>query len=433
MGLVYSGALDSFSLHGGVNRTLFLKSSTFYFWLSIVLLLVWRCRRNWGKEMLLAGASVIATLFLAEIAVRSLFPSVALPAYRLLPSNDLHHISPSSSRMFHGQFDDTEVVVSTNADGLRSDYQAKSFATGNPRILVLGDSFTFGWGVNEVDAFPAVLEVQLRAAGYPRANVLNAGVVSYSPYLEYQLLKRIGKKYRPTIVLLFLDVTDVGDDYQYMDEAASGFESPNYSLAESIGLPYDVSRNPEGGVGLVRLLPQREILLFPFSVIRERVGEGRPEPPIPKYDYYKFQVNVGGKVDSSRFFIYRHPLAATKPFFYRTLKNIQRVRDFSQSIEAQFHLVVLPRYHHWNLDECPDNWEQGYNLDEPYQFEFFEFFGSDNAAIDFPVFELLPEFQTIRDFPLVFEHDPHWNAAGHRFVAQATLNYLLSSTFVIKH
>jgi acyl-CoA thioesterase-1 len=48
-------------------------------------------------------------------------------------------------------------------------------AAEGPRILVLGDSLTVGYGLAEEEAFPARLEARLRAAGIAAA-VLNAGV-----------------------------------------------------------------------------------------------------------------------------------------------------------------------------------------------------------------------------------------------------------------
>lgn len=48
-------------------------------------------------------------------------------------------------------------------------------AAGGVRIVVLGDSLAAGLGLAEGEAFPAVLESRLRAAGVP-ATVVNAGV-----------------------------------------------------------------------------------------------------------------------------------------------------------------------------------------------------------------------------------------------------------------
>jgi acyl-CoA thioesterase-1 len=47
--------------------------------------------------------------------------------------------------------------------------------SGNPKIVVLGDSLTAGLGLLELQAFPALLQAKLRADGY-KWDVINAGI-----------------------------------------------------------------------------------------------------------------------------------------------------------------------------------------------------------------------------------------------------------------
>jgi hypothetical protein len=60
------------------------------------------------------------------------------------------------------------------------------------RLLVLGDSFAFGWGVTADEAFPRRLEALLRER-LPgrRVEVIDGGVPGYSPYQEKALLLRL--------------------------------------------------------------------------------------------------------------------------------------------------------------------------------------------------------------------------------------------------
>jgi acyl-CoA thioesterase I len=48
-------------------------------------------------------------------------------------------------------------------------------ATARPRVVVLGDSLTAGLGLAETEAYPALLQQKIDAAGYP-FQVVNAGV-----------------------------------------------------------------------------------------------------------------------------------------------------------------------------------------------------------------------------------------------------------------
>ena len=51
-------------------------------------------------------------------------------------------------------------------------------------------------------------------------------------------------------------------------------------------------------------------------------------------------------------------------------------------------------------------------------------------AVDFRIFNLLPAFRATREFPLVFDEDPHWNRAGHAFVARTIADYVRSEGLV---
>jgi hypothetical protein len=114
------------------------------------------------------------------------------------------------------------------------------------------------------------------------------------------------------------------------------------------------------------------------------------------------------------------------PFFERTLGYVEALAASVQRSGAEFVLVVAPRFHHWSANECPDNWESDkYALDEPYEYEYFRFFEQQRAAASFEIFNLLPAFQATSEFPLVFRDDPHWNEAGHGFVARTLAERLM--------
>ena len=142
-------------------------------------------------------------------------------------------------------------------------------------------------------------------------------------------------------------------------------------------------------------------------------------------------MKIDDVVERNRFFIYRHPLAKTNPYFRETLKHIASIAADAHSVGAKFLLVVTPRFHHWNPKECPNNWESSeYALNEPFQYEYFRFFEEQKAKVDFPILNILPAFQKTDRFPLVFKADPHWNESGHAFVAETLAQYLLQESLV---
>jgi hypothetical protein len=104
------------------------------------------------------------------------------------------------------------VRVRTNALGLRGGAAGAQKLPGVYRVLVLGDSFAFGFGVEDGEAFPAVLERALAPPpGFARVEVLNAGVAGWSADQFLLLLETRGFGWDPDLVLLALSENDPGD------------------------------------------------------------------------------------------------------------------------------------------------------------------------------------------------------------------------------
>ena len=103
------------------------------------------------------------------------------------------------------------VPVSINSEGLRD----REFSLEKPpdvyRVMMLGDSTTFGWGVKEEDTAAKFLERKLNAnlpAGYSRAEVMNAGVGNYDTVQEVTYYETIGWKFHPDLVVLVFFIND---------------------------------------------------------------------------------------------------------------------------------------------------------------------------------------------------------------------------------
>jgi lysophospholipase L1-like esterase len=108
--------------------------------------------------------------------------------------------------------DEFEVTVRTNALGLRGAGASAEKPADAYRVLVLGDSFAFGFGVEDAEAFPAVLERALAPPpGRARAEVLNAGVAGWSADQHLLFLETRGLALAPDLVLLALSENDPGD------------------------------------------------------------------------------------------------------------------------------------------------------------------------------------------------------------------------------
>ncbi len=132
-----------------------------------------------------------------KLPVRSSHPM----AHIIEPSDHsrlVYELQPNLDMMFGHR------VLRTNADGMRDDlnYSVEKPA-GVIRIVGIGDSGMFGWGVHQGEEYMAVLRSNLnaRAAG-PRVEVMHVAVPGYNTQLEVESLRVKGLKYSPDIVVV---------------------------------------------------------------------------------------------------------------------------------------------------------------------------------------------------------------------------------------
>ena len=84
------------------------------------------------------------------------------------------------------------------------------------RVLLLGDSFTEGIGVQYHDTFAGILSDELRK---DHIDVLNAAVASYSPAIYYRKTKYLIEEMglRVDQVIVFIDISDIDDEARVYD------------------------------------------------------------------------------------------------------------------------------------------------------------------------------------------------------------------------
>lgn len=117
-------------------------------------------------------------------------------------------LKPNTCQTFDGSWvklPATEVCI--NSAGFR-DYE---YSQEKPdtvfRILMLGDSFTFGWGVGLNNTVPKKLE-QLLNTGDLRVEVLNFGVPAHGTIEEIGFLEEVGIDHNPDLVLFLFEPDD---------------------------------------------------------------------------------------------------------------------------------------------------------------------------------------------------------------------------------
>jgi lysophospholipase L1-like esterase len=168
----------------------------------------------------LVAAGLLAGLAAAELALR-LWP-VGPRGRELRLLHEVHPGRPWLYGLRPGA--DVQLAVSgavhyrINADGFRGPRAPIPKPPGRHRVLVLGDSIAFGYGVDEAEAFPRQLERRLAAVpGAPALDVVNLGVNGYNAYTEAALYEDVGARYAPDLVLVQFCVNDLNDPTLHFD------------------------------------------------------------------------------------------------------------------------------------------------------------------------------------------------------------------------
>src|SRR5205823_6347722 len=93
--------------------------------------------------------------------------------------------------------------VHINSHGTRGPEFSTAKQPGTVRILALGDSRTFGWGLTDEETYPYRLQELLRQAmPGKKIEVINAGVNAWSYSQMFVYLRDEGLAYQPDVVII---------------------------------------------------------------------------------------------------------------------------------------------------------------------------------------------------------------------------------------
>lgn len=125
-----------------------------------------------------------------------------------VPGPRVFDFKPKASGVFPGNVDTNRTFpYRTNWQGLR-DRDRFQKKPGTKRVLVIGDSYTWGYAVAEEEAFPQTAERLLSERGSPEIEVINGGIPDYNSRQERSLLERLMPIYQPDAVFLAYVVND---------------------------------------------------------------------------------------------------------------------------------------------------------------------------------------------------------------------------------
>ena len=170
------------------------------------------------REIILTLSSVLISLIIGELMIRVLDP-LGISYYQgsseyhldKLPDPILiYKHAPALDRTYQG----TRVLI--NDLGQR-DRKLEKKQDGELRILLLGDSVTFGWGVPAEVTFGRKLESMLASQPGRVVRTVNTGVGSYNTVQEYAVLRAYAEVIEPDVVVLLYVNNDIKPHYPPFD------------------------------------------------------------------------------------------------------------------------------------------------------------------------------------------------------------------------
>ena len=186
------------------------------------------------RVLLLIASLVISATFLEFASGRLLKTVRPEPLPRVL----IHQVSPNLKLLYKPVPNARNIAYVTvnqiNSLGFRGGEYARAKPAGVTRILFLGDSVVYGFGLWAKDTIPQQLETLFRSHG-KKVEVMNFGVCGYDSEQSVEFFNELGLDLDPDIVIL---------GYTLNDSTLAGLEVT--LLHEKIGYQVPVKRKDAG-------------------------------------------------------------------------------------------------------------------------------------------------------------------------------------------
>ena len=360
----------------------------------------------WLACFSLAVTYVVLDLAAGWILIRPLSPP-------LVPDQVRHHkLVPDSYSEFNQR--DFSYVQRVNSHGLRGADFPTEKAPDTFRILMLGDSFTMGKGVEDDETFSVLLQKLLNASGRTcgrTIEVLNGGVDSYAPILSFLELKQL-QSLRPDMVVENLDVSDLVQETAYRHQAERG------ANGEIVGVPQ--RGDPDSLVDKVRSWTEKHLFLtrvvlfyatrtFAYREVTVRDVVNRASAETVAH-------TLEGDIDRT---------AQWEAIF----ESIDQMHKFSEANGMDFLMTIYPWPHQLSAHEWAAGRAAFMASDAKLSDNSVNTIRAMSTAKGIPLLDTTPAFKAYSGTArLFFDHDMHWTTTGHQVMAKAIADHFLAGT-----
>ena len=129
----------------------------------------------------------------------------------MIPNSIYHH---ELKKNYKGKGRQNEIIITNDYGFIQLEKQSKINLKDKKNVVLIGDSFTQGAGIDYEDTFAGILTREFK----DKKNLINLSAVSYSPSIYYYKTKYFIEKYNMKFsdMYLFIDISDPYDElYRY--------------------------------------------------------------------------------------------------------------------------------------------------------------------------------------------------------------------------
>jgi len=345
------------------------------------------------------------------------------------PNKKYHHAFKPNSRfrLISPKNDEYNVNIRINNYGFRGEDITLKKKPGMKRILVMGDSFTFGVGAEENETIPYLVEKYLKERA-KFVEVINAGIGGSSPLSNYLKARDEYLEFSPDIVIYFFDFSDLADDWR--NEKSLVYDKngkilrcdPTYAYGKRDWWAFMRLHSKACSYihnKLVRTFDKIKILGL-RGYIQAKLEGKRAKSLIVAKQAGEMAKNP---IEYDGYLMMRGPdrLPQIKEHFKRNEKYLNMIRDLFAFRGIPMILVIYPYGIHvgpdqWNEGRVYWGFEKGKVYDDYYAFDILEDYAKRN---NIPCINLLPDFLEARDEHLFFDLDGHFTPLANKIAAKA--------------
>ena len=370
------------------------------------------------QRMIMALGAVaigaMVTLLVAELVVRTLLPqwSDQWKMWRIDPVY-ARGLKPSvEAAVVHGHSKEFAFAFSTNAQGLRMDTDLDPGRRADQgRVVLVGDSFTFGYGVEQNETFAAELQRQLDRSG-PATEVINAGFASgFTLDTEYLFVREVASKWKPDQVVVGIcldnDLSDLDQTlWQVEDGHLEAIRKNNDHIPVWIKMSAIVNLIVKGAMPAFHALRAEEA--HPSANASAATLAPACELPTPR--------TATSPASNAGQLLQQEPLtnaerASTAPAAERVDWLMQSFAHHAVTQDYDLTVMLIPSAYEVQWSTTPETLSALAHTRDVFAAAARR---AGVRVID-PVAEMRAFWCEHRE-ALYFHGDGHWNASGHRFI-----------------